>query len=441
LPLPTPPASLVAEILAGNCIAFVGAGFSAAAQLPQWGALLEGVARAEQVSESIAEHVGNRVKNGSAHALDEAAQSLEDAIGREQLVAALDQQLGHPTPTDAIEQRLHCLRGIPFGSVLTTNFDAVLQGALPGHDAYRQVLRPRNWGWWEQRYWTGNEGAFTLKLHGDVTAREAGAAEIVLTRRDYRRRLYDDAAYTTFLRSVMATRTVLYLGFSFEDAYLNELRSEILALLGQEPNSAPLAYAVINDVPATTRKHFRRHEGIEILNYDTHQQTDFDGFDRWLEALHRATNPLVRFGQHLKHHRILWIDPHPENNETAFRALRSASELAGQTGYALVTVATADEGVRKLEAAAAQDQTFDLVITHWGEGQAQDESGASIPTAVRLLSQIRARDFRTPAIVFAAPDETGRRKRTALSYGAVAYCFAFAALFREIEAVFCSDSP
>ena len=35
------------------------------------------------------------------------------------------------------------------------------------------------------------------------------------------------------------------MGFSFEDAYLNELRSEVLALLGQGNESAPVAYEVL----------------------------------------------------------------------------------------------------------------------------------------------------------------------------------------------------
>ena len=83
--------------------------------------------------------------------------------------------------------------------------------------------------------------------------------DIVLTRRDYRRHLYGDPAYTTFLRTIVATTTVLYMGFSFEDAYLNELRSEVLALLGQGNESAPVAYAIVNDVPPDTQSHFRKH--------------------------------------------------------------------------------------------------------------------------------------------------------------------------------------
>mgnify|MGYP002388440496 CR=1 FL=1 len=86
-------------------------------------------------------------------------------------------------------------------------------------------------------------GPPVVKLHGDLLAEPP---DVVLTRRDYRQRLYGSPAYTTFLKSLFATSTVLYLGFSFTDAYLNELRSEILALVDYRTGDRPLAYAVVN---------------------------------------------------------------------------------------------------------------------------------------------------------------------------------------------------
>ena len=128
----------------------------------------------------------------------------------------------------------------------------------------------------------------------------------------------------------MATTTVLYMGFSFEDAYLNELRSEVLALLGQGNESAPVAYAIVNDVPPDTQSHFRKHEGIQILSYDTQGGKDFSGFDRYLESIHQETNPFVRFGRLLSTHRLLWVDPHPSNNGEAFEYLQAAAAAADQ---------------------------------------------------------------------------------------------------------------
>lgn len=50
----------------------------------------------------------------------------------------------------------------------------------------------------------------------------------MFTTQSYRRLLHATPAYRAFLRTLFATRNVLFLGFSFTDAYINELRSEIL---------------------------------------------------------------------------------------------------------------------------------------------------------------------------------------------------------------------
>jgi transcriptional regulator with XRE-family HTH domain/CheY-like chemotaxis protein len=434
LPAGEVPPALVDEIQAGNCVAFVGAGFSAAAKLPAWGELLKQVAAGSGVSPATRKHVAERVARGSASALDEAAQVLEDQLGRDQLLGQLQGLLGHPRVTGAMARRVGWLCGIPFRSILTTNFDGILRGATPDHQAYRQALRPEAHRWWEPRYWGAAEGAYTLKLHGDLAQPSQVGDSVVLAHRDYRRRLYEDPAYETFLRAIMSTTTVLYLGFSFEDAYLNELRSEILALLGQRQESAPVAYAIVNDVPTATRRHFRRHEGIEILSYDSQGGRDFSGFDAYLRSLYEATNPLLRFAGYLERRRILWVDPHPENNELAFQHLAQAARVSGREGTALVTVASADQGLRALERAGAAEP-FDLVITHWGEDAASDDDGRPTPAALRLLTGIRTRDLRCPVVIFAASGNAERRKRMALGLGAQAYCFSFETLYRTIERV------
>ncbi|MBT7455863.1 MAG: hypothetical protein HN796_18355 [Gemmatimonadetes bacterium] len=422
------PAGLVNEIHAGNCVAFVGAGFSAAV-IPPWGELLRGLATESAVGEDVEDHVESLVLKGSAHAFDEAAQVLEDQLGRD---AFLDQLASLLTQRDErpMSQRLSWLRGIPFRSILTTNFDPLLPGSTPGPDAYRRVLRPDSYRWWESRYWGTTKGAVTLKLHGDVAKRD-----IVLTRRDYRRHLYGDPAYTTFLRTVVATTTVLYMGFSFEDAYLNELRSEVLALLGQGKVSAPVAYAIVNDVPPDTQSHFRKHEGIQILSYDTQGGKDFSGFDRYLEGIYEETNPLIRFGRLLSTSRLLWIDPHPSNNGEAFEYLQAAAAAADQERNPLVTVSTAEEGVAALERAQLEGAPFDLAITHWGDGATLSPDGSSCSAAEGLLSEIRARDLRCPVLVFAGAVKVDARKKASLGMGALAYCFGFADLYRRIEEV------
>merc|ERR1712032_62420 len=99
-----------------------------------------------------------------------------------------------------------------------------------------------------------------IQLHGTV----AGTAEdplkyiddpgLAFTRMGYRRLLHGNAAYQSFLKSLMSTKTILYIGFSFSDEYLNEMRSSILMMLKSTGAIAedmtvdqPIAYAIMSN--------------------------------------------------------------------------------------------------------------------------------------------------------------------------------------------------
>ena len=169
-------------------MAFVGAGFSAAANLPGWGDVLTKIARSARVSKGLVQLVRDRIAQRTSHALYEAAQVLEDQIGRPSFLQQLEELLGEPSLKGQMARRVDLLRGIPFRSILTTNFDGILSGSTPSHDAYRAALRPERFHWWDEHYWDPEGGAFTLKLHGDVAQVGDSEDSIVLTRRDYRRR-------------------------------------------------------------------------------------------------------------------------------------------------------------------------------------------------------------------------------------------------------------
>ena len=233
----------------------------------------------------------------------------------------------------------------------------------------------------------------------------------------------------TFLRSLLSTTTVLYLGFSFTDAYLNEIRSEVIAMLGNSTEQ-PLAYAIAADVPRATRQHFRDHEGIHVLSYPSHACKDFTDFDRYLEALYRETNPLPRFEKILSNRRILWLDEHAENNEAGIEFL----QRAGATHDSITLAQTPADAVRGLERAQASGAPFDLAITHWGMNLKPD------PAAVSLLKEVRRRDLRTPVIVFASDTDVRERRRLALRLGALGYHHRFEELFQDIARVL-DDEP
>jgi hypothetical protein len=405
------PQHLIDEIAAGRCVAFVGAGFSAPA-VPAWTGLLEGLAEKAQLDGDTRTWLGELISHRAARDLEAAAQVLQVAMGPEfdPALAEVLVERGHP---ERIAERRQLLAGIPFDAILTTNFDHFLVGEVPGPDAYRRILRDPAHRWWEPRYWQGEQGAPVLKLHGEVGP---VGDDVVFTQRDYRERLYGSPAYMTFLRSLFATSTVLFLGVSFTDAYLNELRSEVLAMLDHRDGDQPVAYAVLNDVKPHQERYLAQHEGLGVIGYDTAGGSDWSGFEEILRGLHDATNPRALLGRAIAGRHLVWVDSEPDDTSYGAKLLTDAAEGTG--------AATRVDQVRSVPEATAvlRASHADLVIV-------------DPPLAEELLRTMRAGDLRAPVVVFARDEHAHRDRRRWMSLGATDSLREWGDLFREVERV------
>ena len=412
------PDRLVQEISGGRCVAFVGAGMVMPV-VPGWEALLCDLS--EQASAATAQQVRELVAGGSSRHLEAAAQALKDDIGPD-FESELKTRLESLDEGPVVEQRLRLLREIPFRAILTTNFDPFLGGVEPGPEAYLTVLRPPHRPWWAlERNWqrADHKDDHVVKLHGSV---QGDVGTVVFTLRDYRSRLYHEPGYLTFLKSVFATSTVLYLGVSFTDAYLNEVRSEILALLGHQPAAEPMAYAVLPDVTAGQAAHLLHHEAIEVIPYTTDADGGHSGFDDILGAVHAVTDPFHKLGRIVNGRRIVWLDPTSENNVFGVQLLKEG--LQSMDGRAsVIEVGTVEEALKTIKTGA------DLVITHWGWRR---EPGS---TAEDLLQSMRSEDLRAPVLVFSQEEQAAERKPIALGLGAADYTYTWESLVGAIERV------
>eukprot|EP01013_Petalomonas_cantuscygni_P043467 TRINITY_DN822_c0_g1_i2.p1 TRINITY_DN822_c0_g1~~TRINITY_DN822_c0_g1_i2.p1 ORF type:complete len:2832 (-),score=666.76 TRINITY_DN822_c0_g1_i2:674-9169(-) len=138
-----------------------------------------------------------------------------------------------------------------------------------------------------------------IQIHGTSSDDGRYADSIVFTREQYRRLLHERKLYADFLRSVMASRTILYVGFSFTDDYLNELRSDVMTMKDFEE---PLGYAIINDKPTVHVQYFRKHEGVEMLTWCT-KAYGFGVADRYMEGILRLSD----VGAALSHSRVILL--------------------------------------------------------------------------------------------------------------------------------------
>ncbi len=221
------------------------------------------------------------------------------------------------------------------------------------------------------------------------------------------------------MRALFAIKTILFLGFSFTDAYINDLRSEVLSLLGLDGSRRGLDYAVSADFTPAARDFYASDEGLVVIPYEV-LDGDHSGFDACLGELHDRTSPVSTLRRLLHGRSILWFDPQPANNDYGHRKLEALSGVS-------LELATSVE--QALDALRGRSEPFDLVISHFGHSR-----GGS--NAEKLLEAMRKEDLRAPVIVFASEAYRRENRPMVLRLGAFAYEHEWGALFDRIEDLF-----
>lgn len=440
--IPAVPEHLRREILAGRCIAFVGAGFSAPV-LPHWQGLLRMVANSlpATVSEGQRANLVSLANDAqTALQLEGCGQALRDAFGNtpEGLRAFEAAVSAAVTPSaeanEDMRVRCEALAAIPFRAILTLNYDNLIQ-TPGGLGQYDSVLRESAY-WWNRLDWRNNWRLKTpvIKLHGDANG-DPNDNPIVLGRSDYRRILYENGTYSNFMRAALGSYTFLFLGFSFTDAYLNELRSEVLAFLeagrkGHSGREHPIGYAILEDKPPSIRDFFLEHEGIEVLHYDTEKAVDektgqtwsvgWSGFNEWLEAIKEETCVTARLRSLLgKEAKIVWVDPlNDANNQRGIAYLRE------HVGAEVSLLASADELNHELH----QDAL--LILSHFGYRAGEK------PDVARVFEKVNAWGDRPPVVVFGGAEFPLENRRVAQRLGAFELAVDWTDLMRVLELLF-----
>ncbi|MDH4164610.1 MAG: SIR2 family protein [Nitrospirota bacterium] len=168
------------------------------------------------------------------------------------------------------------LRGFNPTFILTTNIDELLEKQLQGvstisrHDIQRAESMLRN------------DQSFVCKLHGSIS----DVRSTVFTTSDYKN-LLSDPAYRTFLERMVASATVIFIGYGLQDDYVLSLMSRnwnIGYLFGDGPHFAilphkhttlPPSVRLIHYHPTPHKDHRAVIQVIEEMNF-TKQQREND---------------------------------------------------------------------------------------------------------------------------------------------------------------------
>lgn len=421
------PDKLIEAVRSGECVAFLGAGF-VMPKVPGWQALLRALAQTLEASKERDELVERlHTETLGALELEAVAQHVQDSL-KSGFEAALESVLQCSTSgEESVPRRLQLLSRIPFKGIVTTNFDATLKGFPATPERFVRFLSRRGSPWEASAVDSRATHPPTpriLKLHGQVGDQ---TNPVVLARQQYRQRVHGGGAYGAFVKSLLATHPIVFLGTSFTDAYLNEMRSEVLSWFQDAKGQfagKPSWWAVFPEPTSAMESFFLRHEGIEIIPYPVVER-GHQGFDDVLAQLERHTAPEATLVDRLKQHnaRMLWLDPSPENNALGFTLFGNHAE----------PVTTVDDAIRRIREQEAKAEPYDLVISRHG----YREKGSS--DAHDLLHACHSQGLHVPVVVFASGYAPELNRTDLRRHGALDYTADWPDLFRVVAEYFESE--
>jgi hypothetical protein len=279
--------------VSGRTVLFAGAGLSGHA-LPSWKELIERM-RTWALEEGA---LSPDVKTAVERALNDgelisAAQSLSERLGPESfhrfLLAVFRDPSAAPGPAHALLAQLN------WSSVLTTNYDRLIETVLPESKWRRYSYnRPA-----ELALVLTEQVPAVVKLHGDIDEQST----IVLGETDYRKLLEspDLEPFRHFLETIFATRTVLFLGYSLQDADILMFLSRAMDRMGgyAGPHFALMKTMGMKD---SSRQKYRHNYGVLVLGDDERQ--DYPDIAGFLENLLRRSRRAVIVSR-----RVKWVFP------------------------------------------------------------------------------------------------------------------------------------
>ena len=266
--------SLKGYLAAGECVAFVGAGFSAPCGMPGWTELLGRLLHAARDSAGddakLVELISACEAEVAAGRYMSASIGIRTVLGAQERSRLLSDtySLKHfnglpPTHRDRMLERMRSLVLAPWSGIITTNYDTLIESGI---DQFCQGAAPRRVNGDQDSLGnilcvSATTPRFFVKLHG-----EAWADKPVLCSDDYVRAWQTSPRIRHFMTATMLRYRIVFIGCSIEDEIVR-LRQGLWADFGR---ALPLCYALL---PNTGQNRIRTKSlaedaGIEVIPYD-----------------------------------------------------------------------------------------------------------------------------------------------------------------------------
>ena len=263
------PARLKDALSRRMVIPFVGSGVSqksAASKFPSWtgllNLLLETSFSSKRITKQQSRQISALISDGK---LLMAAEILKREMPPDEYIATMREAF---TYSDADRVNLttqSLILDLNSKVIITTNYDRLLEdayskkfGRVPSVSSYNDTSNLLA----TLQDTSLSQSPVIFKIHGDV----GNINSLILSDRDYRRIVYDEAMYENIMTSIFMHNVIIFIGFSMSD---REVMMHVERLRHRMNYESAPHYALLQkgSVSVTEASALRRDVGIEIIEY------------------------------------------------------------------------------------------------------------------------------------------------------------------------------
>lgn len=253
---------LIVDFKNGDVILFVGAGISMNSGLPGWGELFR------PLSESVDYlPVG---ANLTTEYLLTVAQYYENKNGRHALVRYLMESLD---TTAKFPSEIHSIVSeLPVKTIFTTNYDDLLEKTYR-EKGQKTILIVENF----EFAFSSEKSIKIVKLCGDINRPNS----LVVTKRDFNVFPVSHSNVLEKLRNLLETKTVLFLGYSLKDPFVNQIWDVINFDFGKYQR---FGYCVLFDADPLEVDDLKRRN-LHVINLSDKNKSKAELLSGWLKNI------------------------------------------------------------------------------------------------------------------------------------------------------------
>jgi hypothetical protein len=204
------PDALTMASASGECVLFVGSGLSARAGLPTWLRFVDGLldwsVKHQVIDPQNAKVQRQALREGEANAV---ADNLANLYKEDQKLLLLEYCRSAAISQGALPSAYLTLRNIPFGALLTTNFDDLLLRTYDGA-GLNEILTPVDSEKLHEAL--AKNRLFLLKLYGTLDRPETA----IIAPAEYDAMLRSNVLFLNFMEALFFSRTIFFVGASLE---------------------------------------------------------------------------------------------------------------------------------------------------------------------------------------------------------------------------------